>query len=807
MSQTLTYTIGADKRALVSDAQDFHVDFTSDNSNWVQARQYEDSMRQVFVNVKNQDGTPYNLTGTNIWFEGILPDKTHKILDAKHAVILDATNGQFRFDMPKQAFAVAGSYQQAFFRIVRDGASVTTLEFDLEVLADKVISNLVARDYITPFEDLYDQLEEIIEKADSDISTQLANWTTKFQDEYNELVQLGTDVTNHLADVQSRLNDLEAQIKSDGLFTDSEAKELETRLSGLFGDLSSYKEPGTDFVNQVVNEADDRGINVRHFGAKGDGSTDDTDAFQQALDYASAYNRTSVFVPAGKYVISKELVLNFVELYGQGVVSTTLIPKTTSRLITMQWKSILRNIRIDNSQIDTAISDICLAPTSGEVGTNNTITDIYIDDSGDHEVTGILAAPKTNASGQTIFVFPNIVSNITMSNIFNGIHLLSSAGAWVNGNVFENITIQGFRNTGIWLDAGTNPASISHNSFKNIQIQYQSKTPSTARAFKINYGVNNKFDMIHTWQDQGTGVPIPSMELKPADGVESYDIRNNTFEGIFESEVDADQITENYNDLSQIKLSYWLTTSFKNGYGAINRSRQYVENIFPSNLISDYVNGLRSPLQFWGWWHPTANSIDEKGYYIKVEPTKDKANAGMFGIMLNRIRNMVNSLDKFTLVFDFDISDQDNKDVYFASSAVHYDDDNQPVVLPKKYHQMTRMLNGVYRYYETFDNSKADTRRLAVYCTWNGCDYINLRGIRLLPGWVGPMQSIIDTRVTHQWTLNSDTKLDFSNGNVNETLGIDLVPNAATNDWFDKNLVVETQRSNGKYVYTYPIYM
>ena len=237
MSQTLTYTIGADKRALVSDVQNFHIDFTSDNSNWVQARQYEDSMRQVFVDVKNQDGTPYNLTGANIWFEGILPDKTHKILDANHAVILDATNGQFRFDMPKQAFAVAGSYQQAFFRIVRDGASVTTLEFDLEVLADKVISNLVARDYITPFEDLYDQLEEIISKAGSDISTQLANWTTEFQNKYNELVQLGTDVTNHLADVQSRLNDLEAQIKADGLFTQAEAnafeQSIESNISGL----------------------------------------------------------------------------------------------------------------------------------------------------------------------------------------------------------------------------------------------------------------------------------------------------------------------------------------------------------------------------------------------------------------------------------------------------------------------------------------------------------------------------------------------------------------------------------------------
>lgn len=247
MSQTLTYTIGTDKRALVSDVQDFHIDFSSNNSNWVQARQYEDSMRQVFVNVKNEDGTPFNLTGTNIWFEGILPDKTHKILDAKHAVILDATNGQFRFDMPKQAFAVAGSYQQAFFRIVRDGASVTTLEFDLEVLADKVISNLVASDYITPFDELYDQLKEIIKKADSDISTQLANWTAKFQDKYNELVQLGVDVTNTLATVQARMNDLETEIKNNGLFTESKADAFKAQISS---DLSTA-------INNMSNSLSD----------------------------------------------------------------------------------------------------------------------------------------------------------------------------------------------------------------------------------------------------------------------------------------------------------------------------------------------------------------------------------------------------------------------------------------------------------------------------------------------------------------------------------------------------------------------
>lgn len=279
MSQTLTYTIGADKRALVSDVQDFHIDFTSDNSNWIQARQYEDSMHQVFVNVKNQDGTPYNLTGTNIWFEGILPDKTHKILDAKHAVILDATNGEFRFDMPKQAFAVAGSYQQAFFRIVRDGASVTTLEFDLEVLADKVISNLVARDYITPFEDLYDQLAAILAKGSGDVSAKIQDWNQKFSDKFVELTNLGATVTTTMDDVQNRLMTLSEKITQSGLFTQSEADKLKQEIE-----------------QKVEDNSYDNAINVKSKGAVGDGVTNDLPIFQKIINEGG-----QPFIPNGVY--------------------------------------------------------------------------------------------------------------------------------------------------------------------------------------------------------------------------------------------------------------------------------------------------------------------------------------------------------------------------------------------------------------------------------------------------------------------------------------------------------------------------
>lgn len=218
--QTLTYTIGKDRRALVKDIQNFTIDFNDQGvKNWVQARQYERSMRQVFVNVNNDDDNPFNLTGCNIWFEGVLPDKTHKILDAKHAVILDAQNGQFRFDMPAQAFAVAGSYVQAFFRIVRDGQSITTLEFDLEVLADKVISGLIPSDYITPFEDLYDQLEQIVKNADDKLQDKLNEWNQKLQNLFDTLNKMGTDTQTLLQTLQNRIADLEEKIKQDNLVT------------------------------------------------------------------------------------------------------------------------------------------------------------------------------------------------------------------------------------------------------------------------------------------------------------------------------------------------------------------------------------------------------------------------------------------------------------------------------------------------------------------------------------------------------------------------------------------------------------
>ena len=370
MSQTLTYTIGADKRALVSDIQDFHIDFASDNSNWVQARQYEDSMRQVFVNVKNQDGTPYNLTGANIWFEGILPDKTHKILDAEHAVILDATNGQFRFDMPKQAFAVAGSYQQAFFRIVRDGASVTTLEFDLEVLADKVIDGLVPKDWIGPFEEIADQLVNDLQTHTNAADKIIADFQQKVTDLVNQLNQQGSTTTSMLTELQNRITALEAKITQDGLFTQAEAETfkqaIEQELDKLQSSTVTVFDTETDLMQANLNS----GLTVRTLGCTA--LADGLGAIYKIVDGqpASGY---SVKLANGKYamLVSVDAFRKDNMVYQAGQVGELSDQRSlnTTNLVTNNGVTAFRNTK--GSGQDATVASIIANeqdPTSAVLG-------------------------------------------------------------------------------------------------------------------------------------------------------------------------------------------------------------------------------------------------------------------------------------------------------------------------------------------------------------------------------------------------------------------------------------------------------
>lgn len=204
------------------------LDWSDENKyNWIQARQYEASMRQTLAKVLKGDGTkenpfvPMDLTNKNVIFEGVQADGTHRVYDTEDCTMTAPTDGEFMYNFPAQVFAVAGSYKQAFFRIVEAGTgkSVATLEFNMEVLADKVISGLVPADYITPFNDLYGKLEAIVKNAGGDLKKFKADWDAKLQELVSKYGKDFDSLQEIITRLQDRITDIAAQVKANNVVT------------------------------------------------------------------------------------------------------------------------------------------------------------------------------------------------------------------------------------------------------------------------------------------------------------------------------------------------------------------------------------------------------------------------------------------------------------------------------------------------------------------------------------------------------------------------------------------------------------
>lgn len=203
MAQELTFNISEDRRKLQGpvEAKDFNLKFGTDGvaithgnpKQWVQGRIGDDQLKQVFVNItEGEKNTPKDVAGMFLAFVGIIHDKDgrpHRVVDYKHSTTIDVEHGRFRFDFPDQAFTVAGEYQQAFFMLIKEGPGggcVATMEFDMQVMANFVFTDLVPEDYITPFNDTVDQLLAACKKFKDDTAADEAKFKQELQDTYDK---------------------------------------------------------------------------------------------------------------------------------------------------------------------------------------------------------------------------------------------------------------------------------------------------------------------------------------------------------------------------------------------------------------------------------------------------------------------------------------------------------------------------------------------------------------------------------------------------------------------------------------------
>ena len=277
MARELTFNITEDRRRLVepTNVEGFEITFDRDiisgSKNWVDGRIGEDAARQVFVNVKyGPNNEAYDLTGIIPEFCGLTAkggpeNRNYSIIDNWHSVMVDPQGGRFRFDFPKDAFVVAGSYKQAFFNLKREGSGevVATLEFDMKVMANFVYSNIIPKDFITPYLEVLDRLISEFKQGNVQKEELISELQKTVQNKLDIIEVTFKSTNDTLESLRATANSLSEKIKQDGLFTQGEAEEFKqnmlTSVNNAISKYTNYEKvvddiTSDDGVDNVVND-------------------------------------------------------------------------------------------------------------------------------------------------------------------------------------------------------------------------------------------------------------------------------------------------------------------------------------------------------------------------------------------------------------------------------------------------------------------------------------------------------------------------------------------------------------------------
>jgi hypothetical protein len=241
------------------------------------------------------------------------------------------------------------------------------------------------------------------------------------------------------------------------------------------------------------------GYNVKAFGAKGDGTTDDTSAIQAAINFVSAgvpsgqefprLRPSKVFIPGGDYKITSSLIISRqIWLTGDGSWSTRLICTTSGAsfyAITMVptvlkiWGSIIENLAIYCKGGTTICSGILTGSLAPLTISQSVYQNIIIADC----ATGVYIGDGAGGNGDNTF-YNNRFFNFKIWA--NGTNTITQYGMRMSGAVYN--TFEGIEVTGVGNSAYAFYLQAAWNTFTQIAcdgVSYMDILGSSLRDFTV----------------------------------------------------------------------------------------------------------------------------------------------------------------------------------------------------------------------------------------------------------------------------------------------------------------------------------
>lgn len=525
MAQELTFNITEDTRRLKrpTSVKDFQLSFghadqgptdvvIGDDGNIVQGR-YGDSARQVFVNVvQGKNNEPVDITGYLPEFNGCIPDAEHIVIDNWDGVLVDPRHGRFRFDFPIQAFTVAGSYKQAYFRLVQNGTGKTlaTLEFDMQVLEDFVYSNIVPQDYVTPYLDMINKLKDAY-----------TNFVGKTQDSFDQAKKRLDDI---MSTVEDKADTVEQRLKID--------EQALTELSEKIDEKGLFTQAEADVFKQTIEDRLKNigiiGLNVVGYGAKGDGQADDTEAIVKAFEDAKTNKSHHVYFPAGQYTVNTTIPVNGITVSGDDRNSSIIVNDRAEPVFSLQSNSGIHDLGFKTT-VTSNNKMIAIEKNSNDVA----YQDIDI-----HNVA--FESPELGADGKPAkwglrplyFDLDNLgltgvtARDILCRNVYGGLTVDTTNDGWMTGCLYDNITVRGFKHHVLELTSSNNTLNqLSQNVFSNFTGQVLHEANDDAAGY-IVAGTGNNFDNLRLFNDGNSNWHAIKLHYC---GGDKFDAHNPTF--------------------------------------------------------------------------------------------------------------------------------------------------------------------------------------------------------------------------------------------------------------------------------------
>lgn len=363
-------------------------------------------------------------------------------------------------------------------------------------------------------------------------------------------------------------------------------------------------------------------VDVKHFGAKGDGITDDTSSIISALNYFNS-NTTIVF-PKGNYLITKLIVENKVDfnLFGDIGAKLTLKSINDGNEKGIELRGNLDNVSIKSLEI---LGDGILTSKHQAIYSNSgqTLKNINISDNKiSNCIVGISANANLSGLIKNYVIKNNTISNIvgTESGSGYGVHyasndIINPSNVLVYGNVIDNC-----QRHAIYIGRG-NGVIVE----RNIITNHRSKVGDGNIRCAIEVSRTNNVKILY---NSVTSTKGSCLSLLPDDSTTNGTTENLTAIGNFLETIDVTPcVIINYiSEESRKKLKNVIVS----------------DNIMKSasNSCIFYYAGLNVDI--------INNSLETTGNTISFYATNDGANtAKLFSDNVNIKNNKLKGLNAF----------------------------------------------------------------------------------------------------------------------------------------------------------------